>query len=146
MTPSGGRKSRGLLRVPKVVFAAGSAIAAIVLLAEQPSGGAPRLASARGGYQLIGEGRLPTGEDLKEFPSRHKGWILEVIEAHLWNFARDPFDRPKLVSAYERHNGRFKNMFDIGPSRSFSSISPGRTLPKEMAFLDIPFRGEKCRV
>ncbi|HEY5073294.1 MAG TPA: sulfotransferase [Pyrinomonadaceae bacterium] len=61
--------------------------------------------------KLIGKGRLPTAEDLRVFPYRYAGWILEALKLVYGVTDEEPYRKETLITAYERHNDEVKRYF-----------------------------------
>jgi hypothetical protein len=63
--------------------------------------------------QVIGKDRLPTAEDLQEFPYRGhlKGWIWRAYELIFSIDESTLFDRKLFIRAYEDHNKRVCEYF-----------------------------------
>lgn len=61
--------------------------------------------------QLIGKGRIPTADDLREFPYRYKGWILEAVQLLFRTRTEDIYNKDALIGAYEHHNASVKSYF-----------------------------------
>jgi Sulfotransferase domain len=94
--------------------------------------------------KLIGKGRLPTAEDLKDFPYRYKGWILEALCLVYGVSETDPYEKDRLIAAYQNHNRTVEEFFRLREDSflkiNLSSVRAARTVAE---FLDIPYQGQK---
>ena len=60
---------------------------------------------------LLGKGRLPTSEDLKQFSYRYEGWIFEALVLVYGVSEANPYEKGRLISAYENHNRSIEEYF-----------------------------------
>src|SRR5262249_40440283 len=64
---------------------------------------------------MIGKGRLPTADDLREFPYRYEGWLLEMGKLVFGVSEQEPFEKSKLVRVYLSHNRAVAEYFRHRP-------------------------------
>jgi len=54
--------------------------------------------------KIVGKGRLPTGEDLKNFSYRKKGWLWDAMQYIYDINESNPYDFELLTTQYDKHN------------------------------------------
>ena len=90
--------------------------------------------------KLVGKGRLPSPEDLKACSYRRKGWILEALQLVYGVSERDPYNKQRLIAAYEQHNRSVADYFK-GRDASLVTINLAhRDVPRQLA----GFLGVSC--
>src|SRR5690242_9317282 len=62
-------------------------------------------------YNLLGQNRLPSSDDLKRFGYRYKGWIHESLTLIGGVPYDNPYDKHTLISSYNQHNELVKQYF-----------------------------------
>lgn len=91
---------------------------------------------------LIGKGRLPTAEDLKDFPYRYKGWMFEVQTLVYGVSETKPYEKDRLIAAYDDHNRTIEEYFryreDCFLKVNLSDAGVAQAIPK---FLGVPSSG-----
>lgn len=94
--------------------------------------------------KLLGRGRLPTAADLREFPYRYKGWILESLIL-VYGVAEDePYRKDILINAYERHNAAVKKYFThCSASLLVVNVAEPDTAQRIIEFVGLPYQGEQ---
>lgn len=94
--------------------------------------------------KLVGKGRLPTGDDLREFPYRYKGWILEALKLVYGVSDEEPYRKETLINAYERHNGEVKRYFMYrSESLLVVNISDSNAAQQISEFVGVKYRGAR---
>lgn len=96
---------------------------------------------ARFHTKIIGKNRLPTLEDLADFPYRAEGWFLKAHLA-IFDVTEDQlYDREHYIAHYESHNKELKDYFK-GRSNDFLSLNVADTdaAAKLCSFLGVPGR------
>ena len=92
---------------------------------------------------LLGKGRLPTAEDLKESSYRYNGWMLEAMQLIYGISAQDPFDKLRLTKVYESHNHAVTEYFRHRPQSLLTiNLSDPGVVEKIMEFLEMPYTGQ----
>jgi len=61
--------------------------------------------------KLVGKGRLPTPDDLKQFPLNGKGWLWRTQQVIYGINERTLYDKELYIRHYEMHNMRVKDYF-----------------------------------
>ena len=61
--------------------------------------------------RLVGKGHLPTATDLKEFPYRYRGWILDALGLIYGVSETNPYEKLRLIAVYEDHNKTVEEWF-----------------------------------
>jgi hypothetical protein len=93
--------------------------------------------------QLVGKGRLPTGDDLKAFPYHHKGWAFEVATLIYGVSEDDPFNKAPFIKAYESHIDAVTEYFRHRPESLLRiNVAAADAAERIMTFLQMPYRGE----
>jgi hypothetical protein len=92
---------------------------------------------------LVGKGRLPTEDDLKEFVHRHKGWLLHSVKLIYGVCDESPFDKAQLTRVYEGHNAAVQEYFRHRPGALLTiNLREQDAAQKVMEFLGLPYGGE----
>lgn len=65
--------------------------------------------------KLIGKNRLPTVEDLKEYPYVYKGWMWRQQQIVYGADERTLYDKEKYIAHYEKHNADIIEYFRFRP-------------------------------
>ncbi len=93
--------------------------------------------------RLIGQGRLPTANDLKDFPYRYKGWIFEALCLVYGVLETDPYEKDRLIAAYLNHNRTIEEFFRFREGSFLKiNVSDVRAAQTVAEFLDIPYQGQ----
>lgn len=93
--------------------------------------------------KLLGRGRIPTAEDLRQFPYRYPGWILESLLDVYGSREADPYCKRTLIAAYEGHNAAARTYFQDKPeSLLVVNLSELGTAREIVEFVGLPYRGE----
>jgi tetratricopeptide (TPR) repeat protein len=94
--------------------------------------------------QIVGKGRVPTAEDLREFNYRYPGYIADVIRLSYSAdgsplYAHDPY-----TAYYEAHNAQARQYFKDRPEQflELNCESPD-AMEKLLTFLGVPFTGQE---
>ena len=91
---------------------------------------------------LVGKGRVPTADDLREFPYRYKGWILEAIRLVYGIDETEPYERNRLIAWYNSHNEAIRRYFENRPgSLLVVDISQRNAVDEILGFLGISYQG-----
>lgn len=93
--------------------------------------------------KAIGKGRLPTADDLSEFPYRYKGWILEALKLVYGVTHEEPYRKETLISAYQRHNEEVKKYFrHRSESLLVVNLSDTSAAQQIVEFVGLTYHGE----
>ena len=94
--------------------------------------------------KIIQKGTLPTADDLREFPYRYKGWILEALKLVYGVTDEEPYRKQTLINAYERHNEAVKRYFmHRSESLLVVKISDSSAAQQLVEFVGLTYRGER---
>jgi hypothetical protein len=94
--------------------------------------------------KLIGKGRIPTADDLREFPYRYKGWLFEARQLIYGISDEDPYDKPKVLKVYESHNHSVTEYFRYRPESLLTvNLSDPEAAKQIINFLRVPYNGQK---
>jgi len=94
--------------------------------------------------KIIGKGRLPTADDLKEFSYRETGWLWRNQQANYGIDESTLYNEEIYIRHYEMHNKRVKNYFKY---RENDLLVINLAAPNSMKilcdFLDVPeYKGD----
>ena len=93
--------------------------------------------------KIVGRGRLPTADDLREFPYRYKGWLWRQQQLIYGADETTLYDRELYVEQYRRHNESVRDYFRHRPGDllvlNLADPSSARALCE---FLDLPYDGQ----
>jgi Sulfotransferase domain len=93
--------------------------------------------------QLIGKGRLPTANDLKDCPYRYRGWLFEAMQLIYGISEKEPYEKVRLIAQYDSHNRSVADYFRLRPEALLTlNLSETDAATKIMTFLELPFTGE----
>jgi hypothetical protein len=94
--------------------------------------------------KLVGKNRLPTADDLKEFPYRYKGWLWERNRLNYDIDETTLYDHDIYTSQYERHNQRVRDYFRFRPDDLLIvNLAEPDAMKKIYQFLGFKYNGEK---
>jgi hypothetical protein len=92
---------------------------------------------------MIGKGRVPIADDLKEFPYRYQGWLFDAAKLVFDISEAAPFDKTKLIRVYESHNAAVTEYFrHRSESLLTVNLADASTAKKIMTFLQLPYDGQ----
>lgn len=98
---------------------------------------------ARFHTSLIGKRRLPTPRDLRSFPYRYEGWILDALIRVYGVTEEEPYHKETLMTAYERHNQQVKAYFRYRPqSLLVVNLVEPDAVRQVVEFVGLPYRSE----
>ena len=93
--------------------------------------------------RIVGRGRLPTADDLRELPYRYEGWLWRQQQLIYGADETTLYDRELYIEHYRRHNETVKDYFRHRPHDLLvlNLADPGsaRALYE---FLDLPYDGQ----
>jgi hypothetical protein len=93
--------------------------------------------------KLIGKGRLPTADDLREFPHRDRS-ILEALKLVYGVTDEEPYRKETLINAYERHNEEVKRYFrNRSESLLVINIADSSAAQQLVEFVGLTYHGEQ---
>ena len=92
---------------------------------------------------LIGKGRLPIADDLKEFPYPYKGWMFEAAMLIAATAEQELFDKSKWIRFYESHNAAVWEYFRHRPQSLLTiDLADRDAAERLMNFLGLPYDGQ----
>jgi Sulfotransferase domain len=92
---------------------------------------------------VIGKGRRPTADDLKDCPYRYKGWLFEVMQLIYGVSEQAPYEKSLLITQYENHNRTVAEYFRSRPeSLLIVNLEEENAAERIMDFLSLPYAGE----
>jgi len=93
--------------------------------------------------KIVGRGRLPTADDLRDFPYRHTGWLWRQQQLIYGADETTLYDRELYIEHYRRHNESVRDYFRHRPGDllvlNLADPSSARALCE---FLDLPYDGQ----
>jgi len=93
--------------------------------------------------KIIAKNRLPTVQDLKEFPYRYKGWLWENSQRVYGINEETLYDKNIYINHYNKHNDRVLEYFRNRPNDLLVlNISDSSAMEKLCDFLGIKFTGQ----
>ena len=92
---------------------------------------------------IVGRGRLPTADDLREFAYRHTGWLWRQQQLIYGADETTLYDRELYTEHYRRHNESARDYFRHRPDDllvlNLADPSSAKALCE---FLDLPYLGQ----
>ena len=94
--------------------------------------------------KLIGKGRIPTADDLRQFPYCYKGYLWDAQRLRYGAKESTLYDREVYIQAYEDHNRKVREYFTGRPGDLLElSISDADAMERIVKFLGYPYTGQK---
>ena len=94
--------------------------------------------------KLLGKGRLPTADDLKEYHYRYKGLMWDAMQLKYGIDETSVYDYKIYTDQYEMHNQRIIEYFKYRPEDLLVlNVAEENALEKIYAFLGFKYNGEK---
>lgn len=95
-------------------------------------------------YNLVGQKRIPSCEDLKQFRYRHKGWLYDSLKLISGIAENNPYDEQTLISWYIRHNEMIRQYFRYKDGKMLEiNISAPNTAEMILDFLGIKYNNQR---
>lgn len=89
--------------------------------------------------KLIGKGRLPTAQDLREYPYAWPGWLLQAMQLMYDVDEDDPYDRFQLIDSYDRHIYNVQRYFKKRPDALLTiNVGDDDAAERLLAFVGVP--------
>jgi hypothetical protein len=93
--------------------------------------------------KIVNKGRLPTPDELKEFPYRYPGWIWHTMSLTYGIDETTLYDKKLYIESYEAHNQTVLNYFKHRPNDLLViTISEPDAMEKICNFLNVPFTNQ----
>jgi len=94
--------------------------------------------------KLIGKGRVPTADDLKEFPYRYKGWMWETMQLKNGIDESTLYDYKIYTDQYEKYNQLVVKYFKYRPDDLLVvNLADSDALKRLYEFLGYKFDGSE---
>ena len=93
---------------------------------------------------IVGKGRIPTADDLRQFQYRYPGFLWDV--ARLRYGADEPtlYSRELYTRCYEEHNRQVREYFKARPDDVLElNVADDDAMERLLPFLGYPYSGEK---
>jgi hypothetical protein len=93
--------------------------------------------------RIVGKGRLPTADDLREFTYRYKGFLWEAFVLTYGDDERLLYDRDAYIANYLDHNRSVTEHFRHRPDDLLVlNVGDADAMQRLCSFLDVPYRGQ----
>ena len=93
--------------------------------------------------RIVGKGRLPTADDLREFDYRYKGYLWDAFVHSYGSDERLLYDRDTYIANYVEHNRSVREYFRRRPADLLEiNVGDADAMPRLCAFLGVPYRGQ----
>lgn len=93
--------------------------------------------------RIVGKGRLPTADDLREFDYRYKGFLWDAFVHSYGSDERLLYDRDAYIANYVDHNRSVTEHFRHRPDDLLvMNVGDDDAMPRLCAFLGVPYRGQ----
>lgn len=94
--------------------------------------------------KIVGKGRIPTAEDLRQFNYRYPGFILDVLRLSYGADESTLYNRKAYVQYYEERNCKIKEYFKDRPN-DLLVLNTGEpdAMERLLRFLGYPYTGQK---
>lgn len=94
--------------------------------------------------KIVGKGRIPTAEDLRQFNYRYPGFLWDAAR---WRYGADEstlYKRELYIRCYEEHNHNIREYFKGRPDDLLElNISDADAMERLVKFLGCPYTGQK---
>ncbi len=88
-------------------------------------------------------GRLPTADDLREFPYRYEGWLWRQQQLIYGADETTLYDRELYIEHYRRYNESVRNYFRHRPGDLLVlNVADPEAARALCEFLDVPYDGQ----
>lgn len=93
--------------------------------------------------RIVGKGRIPTADDLREFDYRYKGYLWDAFVSSYGNDEKLLYDRDTYVAAYLAHNRSVEEHFRDRPGDLLVlNVGDADAMARLCAFLGLAYRGQ----
>lgn len=94
--------------------------------------------------KLVGKGRIPTVDDLRQFGYRYPGFLWDAARLRYGADESKLYDREHYGHCYEEHNRAVMEHFKDRPNDLLVlNVSDANAMERLMTFLGYPYNGEK---
>lgn len=93
---------------------------------------------------LVGKGRIPTAEDLRQFLYQYPGFLLDALKLVFGVDEENLYDREVYIRWYEEHNSQVIEYFAGRPNDLLVlNIADADAMERLLVFLGYPYTGQK---
>lgn len=93
---------------------------------------------------IVGKGRIPTADDLRQFPYRYPGFLWDVARLRYGADEATLYDRALYTSCYEEHNREVREYFHARPEDLLElNVADDDAMERLVTFLGFPYAGQK---
>jgi hypothetical protein len=94
--------------------------------------------------RIVGKGRIPTADDLRQFDYRYTGFMLEALKLVFGVDDTDIYNRERLIRWYQGHNSSIKEYFRGRPDDLLVlNVADPDAMERLLVFLGYPYTGQK---
>jgi hypothetical protein len=94
--------------------------------------------------KIVGKGRIPTADDLRQFNYRYPGFLLDSLKFRYGSDESKLYNRELYVQWYEEHNNKIKKYFKSRPDDLLVlNIGESDAMERLLIFLGYPYMGQK---
>ncbi len=94
--------------------------------------------------KIVGKGRIPTADDLRQFNYRYPGFVLDSFRLKYGADESKLYDREMYVQGYEEHNNKIKKYFKDRPDDLLVlNVGEPDAMERLLIFLGYPYMGQK---
>jgi tetratricopeptide (TPR) repeat protein len=94
--------------------------------------------------KIVGKGRVPTVDDLRQHKYRYPGFLLDVLRLSYGADESVLYNRKVYVRYYEEHNNKIKEYFKDRPDDLLVlNVGDADAMERLLSFLGYPYTGQK---
>lgn len=94
--------------------------------------------------KIVGKGRIPTADDLREFGYRYPGFLWDAARLRYGVDETTLYNRDHYIHCYEEHNRKAREYFKDRPDDFLElNIADANAMERVLRFLGYPFSGQK---
>jgi hypothetical protein len=94
--------------------------------------------------KIVGKNRLPTADDLREFPYRYRGFLWNAMRLRYSEDEALLYDRDFYIQCYEAHNNAVREYFKHRPGDLLElNVAEPDAMERLLAFLGYPYSGQQ---
>jgi tetratricopeptide (TPR) repeat protein len=94
--------------------------------------------------KIVGKGRIPTADDLRQFNYRFPGFVLNGLKLVFGADESEPYSRERYIQWYEEHNNKIKQYFKGRPDDLLVlNVAETDAMERLLVFLGYPYTGQK---
>jgi len=94
--------------------------------------------------KIVGKGRIPTAEDLRQFNYRYPGFLWDAQRLRYGAIDTTLYDRELYTRAYEEHNRKIREYFKNRPDDLLIlNVADADSMERLVKFLGYPYTGQK---